>query len=67
MKNQNQHDVACPYCGAGQNICHDDGYGYGGDTYSQECGECGETFTYTTETVFYYQVEKNAAIWKNTP
>ena len=42
-------DVECPYCGEGQEINHDNGYGYKEDeTYEQECGECGKTFIYRT-------------------
>ena len=48
-------DVECPYCGAEQEICHDDGYGYDEDgDYEQECGECGKTFAFTTSIHFYY-------------
>jgi transposase-like protein len=52
-------DVECPYCGAEQEINHDDGYGYDdGDTHNQECPECGKTFTYTTSISFSYEVMK---------
>ena len=38
-------DVYCPYCGAEQEINHDDGYGYEEDRrYQQQCGECEKTF-----------------------
>ncbi len=40
------NDVECPYCGKGQDICHDDGYGCDeGETYQQECS-CGKTFVF---------------------
>ena len=52
-------DTNCPYCDAGVEICHDDGYGYQEDeTYEQECGECGKTFAYTTSISFYYEPTK---------
>ena len=52
-------DVDCPYCDAGQMICHDDGYGYEeNETFSQECEGCGKTFTYTTTPTYYYDVYK---------
>ena len=52
-------DVKCPYCGAEQDICHDDGYGYEeGKTYEQECVSCEKIFAYTTEVSFYYSVTK---------
>lgn len=42
-------DTECPYCGKDQEICTDDGYGVEeGETFSQECGDCGKTFAYTT-------------------
>lgn len=52
-------DVECPYCGKGQEICHDDGYGYQEDRmHQQQCGECDKTFTYTTSISFYYDADK---------
>ena len=40
------NNIECPYCGKGQEICHDDGYGYEeGETYQQECS-CGKTFVF---------------------
>jgi len=42
-------DTKCPYCGEGQDINPDDGYGYdGSETYQQECLHCEKTFTFTT-------------------
>jgi len=53
------NDVECPYCGAGQDICHDDGYGYEEDkTHQQECTQCEKTFTYQTSISFYYSAKK---------
>lgn len=52
-------DINCPYCGEGQDINHDDGYGYEEDeVYTQECGHCEKTFTYTTSISFYYNPKK---------
>jgi DNA-directed RNA polymerase subunit RPC12/RpoP len=52
-------DVECPYCGEGQEINHDDGYGYEEDrTHQQECGDCGKTYVYTTSISFYHDAEK---------
>ena len=52
-------DVQCPYCGAGQDICHDDGYGYEEDQlHEQECGECGKVFVFQTSISFYYEAQK---------
>jgi hypothetical protein len=52
-------DVVCPYCGVGQEINHDDGYGYEDDCiHEQECHECRKTFAYTTSISFNYEVKK---------
>ena len=53
------YDVECPYCGAEEEINHDDGYGYKEDEkHEQTCGECQKVFTYTTSICFYYEAEK---------
>jgi hypothetical protein len=53
------NDIECPYCGAGQDICHDDGFGYEEDLrHEQECGSCGKTFVFTTSISFYYEAAK---------
>ena len=50
-------DIECPYCGAEQDICHDDGYGYDEDTiHKQYCSNCEKTFGYTTVISYYYDV-----------
>lgn len=52
-------DVECPYCGAEQEICHDDGYGHEEDgVYQQECTACDKLFVFTTSIRFSYQVKK---------
>jgi len=52
-------DVGCPYCGAGQEICHDDGYGYEEDkTHEQKCSDCEKTFAFTTSVCFLYEATK---------
>jgi len=52
-------DVDCPYCGAPNDINHDDGYGYAeNEKFSQECEGCGKTFVYTTAIIFDYDAEK---------
>lgn len=52
-------DVECPYCGAGQEICHDDGYGYKeGELFQQECPKCERAFVFTTSISFYYEAYK---------
>lgn len=52
-------DIECPYCGADQDVCHDDGYGYAEDRkHSQQCYKCEKEFVYTTSISFYYEAEK---------
>lgn len=52
-------DTECPYCNAGQEINHDDGYGYEEDgIYEQECGYCDKVFAYTTSISFYHDAHK---------
>lgn len=52
-------DVDCPYCGAGQEICHDDGQGYEEDVkHEQECSDCDKTFIFTTDISFSYDAER---------
>lgn len=52
-------DVECPYCGEEQEINHDDGHGYAGDTvHSQRCDGCGSNFGFETTKAFHYEVKK---------
>lgn len=49
------YDVNCPYCNAGLNINHDEGYGYEEDElHQQECGKCEKVFVYTTAIIYHY-------------
>jgi transposase-like protein len=53
------HDIECPYCEAGQEIDHDEGYGYAEDCrHEQQCKSCGKTFTYTTSISYHYEPAK---------
>lgn len=52
-------DVECPYCGAWEEINHDDGYGYGEDeVYQQNCGSCDKNFAFQTSISFDYDATK---------
>jgi hypothetical protein len=51
-------DVECPYCGARQDINHDDVYGYSEDLHQQECHECDKTFTFSTGIIYCYEAFK---------
>jgi len=52
-------DVECPYCGEGQVINHDDGYGYEeGVTFQQHCYDCDKDFAFTTSISFDYDAQK---------
>ena len=49
-------DVKCPYCGAGQEINHDDGFGYEENVFhEQECRNCEKTFVFQTTISYYYE------------
>lgn len=42
-------DMQCPYCGADQEVCHDDGAGYSEDErHEHTCSECGKAFVFNT-------------------
>lgn len=50
-------DVNCPYCGKGNEINHDDGYGYEeGTEFEQECTHCRESFKFYTSISYNYEV-----------
>jgi hypothetical protein len=52
-------DVECPYCGAWNEVCHDDGQGYEEDIkHEMECCECEKRFVFTTYISFSYESEK---------
>lgn len=52
-------DVHCPYCEMGQEINHDDGFGYEEDRrHEQQCPHCEKTFVFTTSISFSYEAEK---------
>ena len=52
-------DVECPYCEVGQEINHDDGYGYAeNETCEQECNNCEKTFTFSTVISFSHEAHK---------
>ena len=52
-------DVDCPYCGAGVEICHDDGYGYEeGKPHEETCGACGKAFVFFTHLYCHYEAQK---------
>lgn len=52
-------DTECPYCGAGVEICHDDGQGYAEDVlHHQECPSCEKTFAFYTYVSFSYSPRK---------
>ena len=53
------YDVECPYCGAEQEINHDDGYGYDeGEIYNQQCGQCDKYFAFTTGIIITHDAHK---------
>lgn len=52
-------DLECPYCEAGLDVCHDDGFGYEEDkAHEMECDECGKSFVFHTSVHYYYEPSK---------
>lgn len=52
-------DMQCPYCGADQEVNHDDGCGYSEDErHEHECSECEKTFVFRTTIVLYFNPSK---------
>ena len=52
-------DMECPYCGADQDVCHDDGAGYSEDQrHEQNCWNCDKTFVFSTFISFSYTPHK---------
>lgn len=50
------YDPECPYCGAKQEINHDDGYGCNEDeSYEQECHECRKIYAFTVDYLIVYE------------
>lgn len=51
-----KNDMECPYCGAEQEVNHDDGYGYAeGVKHEHTCSECGKVFVFETYISFSYE------------
>ena len=51
--------VECPYCGEGNDICHDDGEGYDEDVlHRQECRHCDKTFVFNTRIIYSYEAAR---------
>ena len=52
-------DIDCPYCDAGQDVCHDDGAGYEeGVLHEMRCDSCGKRFAFTTSISYDYEPQK---------
>jgi len=52
-------DLFCPYCDAGLDVCHDDGFGYEeGEAHEMYCDECDKIFVFYTHISFDYHPQK---------
>jgi len=52
-------DLECPYCGADNEACHDDGAGYDeSQLHEMQCCQCDKYFTFNTTICFYYEPHK---------
>lgn len=50
------NDMECPYCGAEQEVCHDDGQGYDeSQKHEHTCSECDKTFVFETTISYHYE------------
>lgn len=59
------HDLKCPYCQWGQEVCHDEGQGLDRDYFHEmECDNCTKYFVFTT--LISYQYESYKADCLNT-
>ena len=62
------NDITCPYCGAEQDINHDDGYGYEeGVLHQQNCVECDKIFGFETSISFYYEATATPCLNDDAP
>lgn len=53
------HDLECPYCGEGNDVCHDDGAGYEeGKRHEMQCSHCEKYFVFETTIMYHYEPEK---------
>jgi hypothetical protein len=52
-------DLNCPYCKAGLNINHDDGFGYAEDVnHEMNCRNCDKNFVFQTRISYSHYPEK---------
>lgn len=52
-------DLECPYCGADNDVCHDDGFGYAEGVYHEiTCRSCDKNFVFQTSITFHYESSK---------
>lgn len=52
-------DLDCPYCGKGNEVCHDDVEGYDEDMrHEMECRHCEKAFVFKAEVSFSYYPKK---------
>ncbi len=59
QRDEEMNDMECPYCGAENEVCHDDGHGYAEDQrHEHECWYCKKSFVFTTSISFSYYPEK---------
>ena len=49
-------DLECPYCGKGNEVCHDDGQGYDqSELHEMQCRDCNKFFVFKTSIFFSYE------------
>lgn len=53
------HDIRCPYCDHGMEVCNDDGHGVSEDfKHEQQCPECEKNFVFTSSISITYRPAK---------
>ena len=58
-----RNDLECPYCGAGNEVCHDDGFGFEEDQFHEiECANCERVFYFTTSVSYHYFAHKHDGV-----
>lgn len=58
-----ESDLECPYCGVGQDVCADDGFGQQeGMWHEKTCVKCGEVFVFLTRWDASYSPKKAACL-----
>ena len=57
------YDIKCPYCAAGQEVCHYDEQDFDADDrHEMKCAKCKKYFVFTTSISYSYTSSKAACL-----